>query len=94
MTSIAYAYIPLNGVDYVITWWGDRFGVGPLGGRVKYMRVVPGHEEMRVLKTVIHWGWNARELYELFVVGCFHVVCPGGAEMLLRDVLKNGRGVR
>lgn len=92
MTQVAY--IPVNGVDYVITWHEDRFGVAKLGGRVKYMRVVPGHEEMRVLKTVIHWGGNARELYELFTMGGFHAVCPGGAEKLLRDVLSMGRGIR
>ena len=94
MTSCEVAYIPVNGVDYVITWAGDKFGAGHLDGRVKYMRVCPGHEEMRVLKTVIHWGGNARELYDLFVVDCFHVVCPGGAEMFLNDVLKAGKGVR
>lgn len=86
------AYIPVNGVDYVITWHEERFGVAKLGGRVKYMRVSPGHEEMRVLKTVIHWGGNARELYELFTMACFHVVCPGGAEKLLQDVLRAGKG--
>lgn len=92
MTQVAY--IPVNGVDYVITWAGGKFGVAYLGGRVKYMRVSPYHKGMNLLKTVIHWRGNARELYERFTMGNVHLIYPYEAEKLLQHVLNTGKGIR
>ena len=94
MTTTQVAYIEINNRDYVITCFENKFGVGRLGGRVKYMRVSPYHDGMNLLKTVIHWRGTARELYERFTMGNVHLIYPYEAEKLLHHVLNTGKGVR
>lgn len=90
------AWINLNGNEYFIAWYGDRFGAAAgIGQKMKYMRVKDNFENCyKLFKTLVYAHGGARGAYNWLVLTAQYRTRMDLAEKFVQHIIKNGRGLK
>ncbi len=90
------AWINLNGNDYFITWYGDKFGAcAGIGQKVKYMKVKNNPENCyKLFKTLVYFYNGAKGAYNWLILSAHYQSRMELSEKFIQHVIANGKGIR
>ena len=90
------AWINLNGNEYFIAWYDDRFGAAAgIGQKMKYMKVKPHSINcFKLLKTLVYAYRGAQGAYNFLILSSHYQSNMDLAEKFVQHVIAHGKGIR